>query len=289
MQRKQRDEVDKAERLRVLEAENARLRRLLSEKERELQVLDETFRTTPDYLRPGEFHQAVIRREPSLAQQVANFLTEQIYSGVFAPGEMLPSEAQLAKQLNVSPTVIREALAPMKHEGLLESRKGGRSRVARDFSGLVFRLDVDDRQDPNFLAHLYELRAIIEPEAAALAAVRATEEALAIIRERYEALKRALEEGREGTDESHAFHKAILDASGNPHLAKFLSWVGKKIWSFIQNNDLDYRSEMISTAQREHEAIIEAIMNRDHVKARELARRHVLNAARRHGLDIQLP
>lgn len=234
-------------------------------------------------------HQSIIRRVPALAQQVADFLTEAIHNGAFAPGEILPSETELGKQMDVSRTVVREALARMKNEGLLQSRKGGRTMVANDLSGLVFRLDANAYQDQNFLGYLYELRAIIEPEAAALAAVRATEENLALVREKYEEMKNALTSGRDGTDESQAFHKAVIDASGNPHLANFVGWVGKKIWSFVQNNDLEHKVEMLSAAQREHEAIIEAVLNREAAKAKEVAGQHVINAARRHGLEIHLP
>lgn len=234
-------------------------------------------------------HRRIIRREPSLAQQIVDFITEAIRKGGFAPGEILPSEGELAKQMDVSRTVVREALARMKHEGLLESRKGGRTRVANDLSGSVFRLYANAHKDQNFLVHLYELRAIIESEASALAAVRATEKNLALIRKKYEGLKNALASGRDGTDESQAFHKALIDASGNPHLANFVGWVGKKIWSFRRNNDLEHDVEMMSMVQREHEAIIEAIMNRDAAKSREVARQHVIHAARRHGLDIHLP
>jgi len=234
-------------------------------------------------------HQSIIKRVPALAQQVADFLTEAIHNGAFTPGEILPSETELAKQMDVSRTVVREAQARMKNEGLLESCKGGRTMVAKDLSGLVFRLGANAYRDQNFLGYLYELRAIIEPEAAALAAVRAKKENLALILEKYEKMKNALASGRDGTDESQDFHKVLIDASGNPHLANFVGWVGKKIWSFRQNNSLEHNVEMLSAAQQEHEAIIEAILNREAAKAKEVARQHVINAARRHGLEIHLP
>ncbi len=230
--------------------------------------------------------QNVIKREPALAEQVADILAQAITSGEFAPGAVFPSEAELAKQLDVSRTVVREAMARMKHDGLLETRKGGRTKVSQDTSGLVFRLDADAHQDRAFLDHLYELRAIIEPEAAALAAARATKDTLSLIRKRYEALKKTLESGGEGTDESLAFHKAVIDASGNPHLASLINWVEKKLWSFIRNNDLEHSAKMILEAQVEHEAIVKAIENRDIGEARRLARKHVSGAARRHGLEI---
>ena len=173
----------------------------------------------------------IIKRRPALAQQVSDHLTRQIKDGALSPGDLLPAETDLAKQLQVSRTVVREALARMKHDGLLESKKGGRTRVARDVSGQVFRLEPE--KDESIVANLYEMRFIIEPEAAALAAVRATDQALDKVKKKFERLQEAVDQGRDSTEESWAFHKAVVGpASGNPQLAGFLSWVEKKLWSF---------------------------------------------------------
>jgi DNA-binding FadR family transcriptional regulator len=158
-----------------------------------------------------------------------------------------------------------------------------------DLAGVAFRLDEDTHQNENYLCHLYELRATIELEATALAALRGTKKDLELVRERYKDLKNALASGRDGTDESRAFHKAVIDASGNPHMASFVGWVGNKIWSFMRERDWQDYTEIFWEAQREHEAIIEAISNREVAKAKELARQHVINAARRHGIKIQIP
>ena len=230
-----------------------------------------------------------IKRQPALAEQIAALLIKAIDNGDFKPNEILPSENELSKMLNVSRTVLREAMARMKQDGLLESVKGGRTQVSSDPAGLAFRLDADAHQDENYLIHLYELRAIVEPEAAAMAAFRANDKDIVRINNKFELLERALENSDDGTEESLAFHKAVMVASGNNHIARFAGWVDKKIWSFVRNGDFDHNAKMISEVQHEHKDIILAIENRKPRKAKKLARQHVIDAARRNGLKLTLP
>jgi GntR family transcriptional repressor for pyruvate dehydrogenase complex len=229
-----------------------------------------------------------IKRQPALAQQVADFLKKEIEKGAFKPGDPFPTEAALANRLEVSRTVVREAIARLKNEGLLESQKSGRTKLAKDPKGLLFRFEVGDQHKEIFLEQLYELRAIIEPEAAALAAFRATPEQMQTIKERLHGIKQALANGGSGTEESLAFHKAVIDASGNPFLAQFVSWVDKKLWSFSRTEDPDQNGETLYPVHEEHEAIIQAIEERNANRAREIARNHVFKAAKRHGLHINI-
>ncbi len=230
--------------------------------------------------------QPIIKRQPALAQQVSDHLTRQIKDGVLSPGDLLPSEADLAKQLQVSRTVVREALARMKHDGLLDSKKGGRTRVARDVSGQVFRLAPE--QEESIIANLFEMRFIIEPEAAALAAVRGTDEALALVKAAFDRLQEVVDRGQESTQESWAFHKAMVAASGNPQLARFLSWVEKKLWSFSYTQNPEENAELAVQAQKEHVVLLESLLSRDADVARDVARRHVVEAANRHGVDLSM-
>ena len=230
-----------------------------------------------------------IHRQPALSKQVYDHLNDLIQDGSYRPGETLPSETELARTLDVSRPVVREALTRMKHDGLLLSRKGGRSVVANDTSGLAFRFDTGKDQDKQFLVHLYEMRAIIGPEAASLAAYRATPTALKQIRKKLQILNKAIDNGEEGTDESFDFHKSVLDASGNPQLAELAYWIGKKIWSFTLTYDTAKNGKMHDDVQKEHESLVEAIEKRDPQLARAVSRNHITQAAKRRGLSIVIP
>jgi GntR family transcriptional regulator, transcriptional repressor for pyruvate dehydrogenase complex len=232
--------------------------------------------------------QTIIKRQAPLAQQVAAFLTKIINERGIEPGGVLPTEAELSSRLGVSRSVVREAIARLKHEGIIETQKGGRSKIAKDPSGLVFRLNIGD-QDETALEKLYELRAIIEPEAAAIAAVRATPEHIQVIKKRLHEIRLALSEGKDGTDESLNFHRAIIDASGNPHLAQFVAWVDKKLWSFTQEKNLYKNGELLNGVHNEHEKIVKAIEERNPKRARKIARKHVIESAKRHDLHIDIP
>jgi len=75
--------------------------------------------------------QIKFKRAPKLSEQVADYLIMEIKRGSFKPGDNLPSEAILAKQLNVSRTVIREAFARLKYDGLLDSKQGSGAKVTK--------------------------------------------------------------------------------------------------------------------------------------------------------------
>ncbi len=230
-----------------------------------------------------------IQRQPALAEQVAEILSSEIISGAFAPGMLFPSEAELAQKLDVSRTVVREALARLKQDGLLETRKGGRTKVAENLSRRALRLEDQNDLDLEWMRHLYELRAIIESEGAALAALRATKKDLAHIKTAYTELEKAIAKGGLGTKESFNFHRAVVEASGNPHLTKLVDWVDDKAFAFTRTNNLIVDKNMIDSAQAEHEGIVKAVQNGDAAEARRISREHIIHAARRRGLNISLP
>ena len=86
-----------------------------------------------------------------------------------------------------------------------------------------------------------------------------------------------------------SFHKAVLDASGNPHLAQLVVWVDKKLWSFTRSKNFYQNGELLNHVHAEHEDIVRAIKERDPKKARKIARKHVVGAAKRHNLEINIP
>ena len=229
-----------------------------------------------------------VKRHRGLAEQVADLLDAEITNGDFQPDEILPTEAALAQRFDVSRTVVREALARLKHDGILTSRQGGRTRVAKRRTARVFRLDNEPAHDEDWLGHLYELRLILEGESAALAARRCTSKQLADIQHYFNQLACALKNRQEATRESIDLHVAIIKASGNPHLTKLADWIAEKIGSLVKSEPDRYAEEkMKHEVQQEHLEIIQALENRDAALARKLARKHVLNAAQRHGIKIR--
>jgi DNA-binding GntR family transcriptional regulator len=150
-------------------------------------------------------------RAPLGAEMIYQTLRRHIITRVYAPGERLVEE-QLAQALGVSRTPIRQALARVSADGLVMLQPN-RGAVVRSFSA-------------EELWAIYDLRALLEGYAAFHAALRRTEEHLALLREAMAAL-----EGMSGhpfddreaevltlVEHNRAFHRAIVAASGNPHL-----------------------------------------------------------------------
>jgi GntR family transcriptional repressor for pyruvate dehydrogenase complex len=228
-----------------------------------------------------------LKRVPRLSEQVATFLASEIEKGSIQPGESLPSEAELSDRFGVSRTVIREALARLKYDGLLESKQGSKSTVAEHGRERVFRLDRLEVTNLAEVGLLYEFRTILETEAAALAAKRRTQEDLVKLSHCLEALDQAMKERQDGTTANVDFHMGIIEASGNPFLRSFMRFFSGKIWDLVQA-DRDYASRqgLPPEVQREHVTIFEAISSGDPDAAREALLTHLKNAAKRRGLTI---
>jgi len=223
-----------------------------------------------------------------LPQQVADLLSSEIRNGSLPAGKKLPSEAALGRTYGVSRTVIREALARLNHDGLIESRQGVGVVVASSDKKLAFRLDGTGFGDSRNVTYLYEMRAILAMESAALAAMRCREEDLEKLRFYMECMAEAIKVGADGAVPHKAFHRAIAEASGNPYLSDLEDFVQGGLKSMMQEARERTRKTpgLAPAVHKEHEAIVQAIMSRDPVKAREAALTHIRNAAKRAGVII---
>ena len=149
----------------------------------------------------------------SLSQQTADRLyTMIVVEHRLSPGEKLPSEVELARELGVSRTTLREALHVLVSQKILEARRG-RGTFVTDQAAQVndygfSHLD----QVRGELKDLFELRAIFEPSAARLACLRATEEEMADILARGEDVDRCIRLGQDRTEADREFHAAIVRA-----------------------------------------------------------------------------
>jgi GntR family transcriptional repressor for pyruvate dehydrogenase complex len=228
-----------------------------------------------------------LTRSPILSEQVAKFLVSELESGIMRPGEAFPSEAELADRFEVSRTVIREALTCLKYDGLLESKRGTKSIVSKPNTKRVFRLDRFEVTNLAETGQLYEFRAILESEAAGLAAKRRTKVDLEKMNQCIEILDQAVRDGIDGTAVNVDFHMKIVEASRNPFLEDFMSFFSGKIWDLVQadRNHSDKKG-LPPEVQEEHIAIFKAISAGDSDNARNATLTHIKNAAKRRGLTI---
>ena len=220
----------------------------------------------------------------SLTHELVQRLGADITSGKLAPGARLPTEQQLIAATGVSRTVVREAVAALRAEGLVFTRQGVGAFVA-DTAQRPFRIQPDEVRSIREVIEVMELRTGIEIEAAGLAAERASRTDIAAIVEAFAAIEQAIERGESGVDQDFAFHRAIAHATGNPKFLRFLNYLGHFIiprQSVNLTSDSDERIAYLKTFQKEHTAILTAIQNGAVTQARTAMQRHLLNSRKRY-------
>ncbi len=159
-------------------------------------------------------------KQRTLHSQVVQHLGLSIVRHDSRSGEVLPDEAALSAQLGVSRTVLREAIKVLAAKGLVEPRPrtGTRVRPRQEWNLLdpeVLQWRYEAGPDERFLRNLTELRLIIEPPAAGLAAMRATSDELDEIEMWFRQMEESLEDTPAFIDADLAFHAGILAASHN--------------------------------------------------------------------------
>ena len=199
-----------------------------------------------------------------LRDVVFNTLREAILRGDLKPGERL-MELQLASQLGVSRTPIREAIRMLEQEGLAVTmpRKGAE----------VAKMTLKGMED------VLEVRAALDELASQLACERITEEQLALLEEKKIAFENSLKTGNvkaiAATDV--AFHDVIYDATNNPKLVNMLNNLREQIYRYR----VEYlkKKENYPILIKEHNAIFDSLANRNQDDATTSIREHVKNQA----------
>ena len=219
-----------------------------------------------------------VRRQP-LAQQVYDILFHRIITGELAEGTKLPSEHDLCAAFGISRPVVRHALEQLRADGLISSRRGSGSHVAHhsEAAGDVLSIEKIDQLLQNL-----EFRAIVEPEAAGLAALRRTErdlEALAKAIDLFEQV--AIVEGGVGHQLDYAFQGAVASASANARIFEAVRSIqydidhGVNLACHLARLDHLERRKAVCA---EHRRIFDGIRRQDADAARAAMRTHLEQA-----------
>ncbi len=223
-------------------------------------------------------------RAPLLAERLANTIRERIASGSFKVGDRLPTERKMSESYGVSRAVVREALGRLNHDGIVVSRQGAGAFVSEG-TAPTLRLHVEP-SDAEDLRGVVELLSAVRAAASALAAVRRSPSQLAAITRWYKAIGKAVQDGRPGEDEDIAFHRAIIDAAGNPLFNQILDFLDGRVRHFVRTARTNSRHRgLTEEVQQEHRAMRDAIAAADPNAARLAAEQHLTNALKRLSLD----
>ena len=220
-----------------------------------------------------------------LTQQLVTQITDDITGGRLRPGARLPTEKAMMSATGVSRTVVREAVACLRADGLVVVRQGVGAFVAHH-ARRPFRIEVDDLHSLHEAMQIMELRTGVEIEAAGLAAERGEGTQFAGIATAYEMIEGAIERGETAVDEDFAFHCSIADAAGNSQFRRFLEYLGRFIIprQSIRRSlpRMDDQRSYLMRIQREHLEILDCIREQAPARARAAMRRHLTNSRRRY-------
>ncbi|GHC72044.1 FadR/GntR family transcriptional regulator [Limoniibacter endophyticus] len=220
----------------------------------------------------------------NLVTRVSELLRQSIQAGDFKPGEKLPSEAKLTQAHGVSRTVVREAIAALRSEGLVEARQGAGVFVLEAPQPEILPFQNLDYERISSVIELLELRTAVEVEAAALAALRRSPQQEERIIEAHREVMRRLENGGPTSDADFALHLAIADAANNPRFREFLSMIGSGVIprAALQAGQDASSGNYIAKLHEEHSEIIDAISLGDEEAARTAMRKHLKGSQARY-------
>jgi len=217
-------------------------------------------------------------------EEVARELVNRIRSGEWQPEMRLPSEQSMAAQFGVSRTVIREAIARLKNEGLVTTRQGSGAFV-RDWQVGSLHLDPEISKSLKSVLFIEELRKGIEAEAAALAAERRTRKDLLAIEKAFARISETMRVRGDSARADMGFHRAIADASHNPYYTAILDYLSQFLVQALRvsRGNEALRDDFARQVESEHLDIVDAIRRRDSSAARLAAQIHMDRARIRIG------
>ncbi|MBM1816776.1 FadR/GntR family transcriptional regulator [Pseudosulfitobacter pseudonitzschiae] len=225
------------------------------------------------------------RARGNLVAAVVAALREQIVGGRFAVGEKLPSEARLTEAFSVSRTVIREAIATLRADGLVEPRQGAGVFVLAPAEPEVRPFQVVDVDKISSIIEVLELRTAVEIEAAALAATRRSPAQEDEIYQAEAEVRALAQEGQPTAQADFRFHRAVALAANNPRFVEFLDMMGEASIprSRLEGTGGQHSSDSyIALISAEHRAIANAIAQASPDDARAAMRHHLSGSQQRY-------
>jgi GntR family transcriptional repressor for pyruvate dehydrogenase complex len=214
----------------------------------------------------------------TLGARTAQALRQKIHDDKLSVGTRLPSEQSMVLHFGVSRNTVREAIAILKADGILDTRKGSGAFIVS-----LPATDAATERSIGSLLELIEVRGGMEAEMAALAAQRHTPGQLLEIERALVRIEAAVASGLDGVDEDFAFHMAIAQATGNSYWPQLVTLFAAHIRSGVEVTRANeaQQDDMASQVLAEHHEIVAAIRARDPARARAAAGAHMRMATER--------
>jgi len=210
-----------------------------------------------------------------LYEQIVSQIEQRIEAGDLKVGDQLPSEHELAEQFAVSRTAVREAVKALRQKGLVEIRPGrgtfitnGTSDTIRNSLGMLMKFGAMKGS-----GNLVEVREILEPEIAALAATRITDEYIATMQDAVKIMDTALDNVEVFIEADLDFHLALADGTQNPFIPILMDSIIDLLRE--QRKRISLAKGGLERGQFHHKRILEAVTRRDPQAARQAMHDHL--------------
>lgn len=210
-----------------------------------------------------------------LYERIVSQIEQRIEAGDLNVGDQLPSERELAEQFTVSRTAVREAVKALRQKGLVEIRPGrgtfitnGTSDTVRNSLGMLMKMG--STKGPG---NLTEVREILEPEIAALAAGRITDEYVAAMQEAVRTMDKALNNVDVFVEADLDFHLALAEGTQNPIIPILMDSIIDLLRE--QRKRIGLTKGGLQRGQIHHKKILGAVTRRDPQAARQAMQNHL--------------
>lgn len=218
-------------------------------------------------------------RPKKLSEEIVEQVQTLISEGQLKPGERIPSEREMASLLGVSRPSVREAFMILEAMGMLEARQGGGTYVrSLTESSLASPLTSMVEKDPKLVHDLLEVRMGLECLSASLAAVRATGDDLKAISSYIEVMNNSVKDGWDPKTD-FKFHYAIATAAHNTIQLHVLNTIHGLFMATLEvslHNFYNSHPNYMEILLGQHQAIYNAIVNKDSDGARTAMAEHLL-------------
>lgn len=214
-------------------------------------------------------------KSTTVTEKIVEQMMSMIESGVFKPGDTLPTETDLSSRLGVGRSSVREALKHLQAIGIIEKSHGNTARFSQTCANSAAQYFNLPNILNNFtLIELSDARETIEVSLAGLSAKNASEKQIVSLKKAIDEFDQAVEDKNYDTilDLDFEFHKRIADSSGNSFLAQMLMMLHDLI---IAGNKRTLSENHVALAGKNHRQILEKIEQRDVEGVKKAMKKHM--------------
>jgi DNA-binding FadR family transcriptional regulator len=227
-------------------------------------------------------------RGRGLTHGLVEALGAQLAAGKIKPGDKLPTESEIMERFGVGRGVVREALSRLQAAGLVQTHHGVGTFALEPASEGRFQFGRPAAGGIADMLKMLELRTSVESEAAALAAMRRSDEQLREMQGALEDFERHLSAVGETVPPDFRFHLAIAQATGNRYFSDLMAHLGLEVIPRTRVSsswlNVEQRAQHLRKVHQEHQDIFGAIERRDPEAARAAMRIHLVNSRERQRL-----